>query len=46
MCEHRREAVLSRPRFILRQLRYLVFARALVGVSLAVGVLGYMHFAD
>jgi hypothetical protein len=45
MFEHRRQAVLSRPRFILRQLRYLVFAGALVGVSLAVGVLGYMHFA-
>lgn len=45
MFEHRTQELLSRPRFVLRQLRYLVLAAALVGLSLAVGVLGYMHFA-
>jgi hypothetical protein len=45
MFEHRSEPLLSRRRFLLRQLRYVVLALVIVAASLAMGVRGYMHFA-
>ena len=45
MFEHRSEPLASRPRFLLRQLKYLLVALAFVGVSLAIGTLGYMGLA-
>lgn len=45
MFEHRKQPVLSPGAFILRQLKFVLFAALFVGVSLAVGTWGYMHFA-
>ncbi len=44
--EHRSHPVLSPKRFAGRLLRYLSYALGLVAASLALGVWGYMHFAD
>lgn len=43
--EHRSHPVLSTKRFAGRLLRYLSYALALVAISMALGVWGYMHFA-
>ncbi len=45
MLEHHRQPLLSRRAFLVRQLRFLGFALFFVGISLAIGVAGYMHFA-
>ena len=45
MFEHRTVPLLSRRRFLLRQMRYLLIATAFVVLSLAVGIWGYMFFA-
>lgn len=45
MFEHRSRPLLSPRRFALRQLRFLLAALLFVGVSLAIGIWGYMHFA-
>jgi hypothetical protein len=45
MFEHRRQPVLSRGAFVLRQLKFILYAALFVGVSLGVGTWGYMHFA-
>lgn len=45
MFEHRSQPLLSGPRFLLRQVRYLLVAAGLVVCSLAIGVAGYMYFA-
>lgn len=45
MFEHRAEPLLKRSRFIRRQLRFALAAAAVVGLSLAIGVWGYMAFA-
>jgi hypothetical protein len=45
MLEHHRQPLLSRRAFLARQLRFLGFALFFVGISLAIGVAGYMHFA-
>lgn len=39
------ERLLPRRAYLRRQLRYLVVSLAFVGVSLAIGVAGYMGFA-
>ena len=46
MFEHRSHPLLSRRKFLLRQLRFVVVALAIVSVSLVVGIWGYMWFAD
>ena len=43
--EHKRQPVLSKGAFVLRQLKFILFAGFFVGISLAVGTWGYMHFA-
>ena len=45
MFEHRKQPVLSKRAFLQRQLKFVLFAALFVGVSLAVGTWGYMHFA-
>jgi hypothetical protein len=45
MFEHRSQPLLSGPRFLMRQLRYLLVAAGLIVCSLAIGVTGYMQFA-
>ncbi|MEO8591355.1 MAG: hypothetical protein ABI432_18390 [Flavobacteriales bacterium] len=45
MLEHRSHPLLSPREFAVRLLRYLGFALLFVGVSLAIGVGGYMRFA-
>ncbi len=45
MLEHRKQPLLSRGAFMVRQLRFLGVALVFVGISLAIGVAGYMHFA-
>ncbi len=42
MFEHRTQPLLGPGRFAVRQLRYALIALAIVAVSLAVGVWGYM----
>ena len=46
MFEHHKEPVLDTKRFARRLVKYLMYALLLVGVSLAIGVGGYMHFAQ
>ena len=46
MFEHHREPVLDTKRFTRRLVKYLMYALLLIGVSLAIGVGGYMHFAQ
>ncbi|MFN8351389.1 MAG: hypothetical protein U0U25_07990 [Flavobacteriales bacterium] len=43
--EHRRQPLATQRTYLLRQLRYGLFALAFVCGSLAIGVAGYMHFA-
>lgn len=43
--EHRRQPLLGKAAFLRRQLRFLLAALIFVGVSLSIGVAGYMHFA-
>lgn len=43
--EHRRQPLATQRTYLLRQLRYGLFAFAFVCGSLAIGVAGYMHFA-
>lgn len=45
MFEHRSRPLLSRKRFIKRQLGYAAFALGFIGASLGIGVCGYMYFA-
>jgi hypothetical protein len=45
MFEHHRQPLLSRRRFILRQLRFISIAAVIIAVSLAIGTWGYMHYA-
>ena len=44
MFEHRSERRISRRSFARRLLRYLLISAAIIGVSLAVGIVGYEHF--
>ncbi|QQR85939.1 MAG: hypothetical protein IPJ76_15215 [Flavobacteriales bacterium] len=44
MFEHRSKPLLSRKRFIQRQVKYALFAVGFIGVSLGIGVWGYMFF--
>jgi hypothetical protein len=43
--EHRKQPLAPLRTYLLRQLGFLLFAMVLVGVSLAIGTWGYMHFA-
>lgn len=45
MYEHRRSPLLSRRRFLERLWRHALLVAALVAVSLAIGTLGYVHYA-
>lgn len=44
--EHRRQQVVSLPRFILRQARYGLFAVLLISISVCMGMIGYHKFAN
>lgn len=44
MLEYHTNRLISRKRFAIRVARYLGYALALVSISLAVGVWGYMRF--
>src|SRR5512140_3360770 len=44
MFEHRREPLLARAAFLRRMGRYGAFALLLIGVSWAIGILGYRVF--
>jgi len=44
--EHKREKVISFPDFLIRQLRYLLFALFLISFSVGIGVFGYCYFAQ
>lgn len=46
MFEHRTQPMVSRGRFMRRQLRYMAGAIAFVGFSLALGTWGYVVFGD
>jgi hypothetical protein len=43
--EHRKEQVVSLPRYLLRQARYSLFSVLLISISVGLGVLGYHQFA-
>ena len=45
MFEHKSAPVLSHRQFVRRQVRHTVIATALVGVSLLIGMAGYMGLA-
>lgn len=45
MFEHHSKPLLSRKRFIRRQVKYALFAGGFIGASLGIGVWGYMYFA-
>jgi hypothetical protein len=44
--EHRRQKVLPFSAFLLRQVRYGLFAFILVAISVAIGTIGYHHFGQ
>ncbi len=44
--ENRKQKVTSLPQFLLRQVRYGLFAFALIAFSLLIGTLGYHHFGQ
>lgn len=44
--EHKKQQVISWNQFGYRLLRYLLFASALLGLSIAIGVFGYHYFAS
>lgn len=43
--EHRSKPLMPKRRFVARQLRFALMALAIVAISLAIGVWGYMRFA-
>jgi len=45
MFEHRRHPLLSREKYIRRVLRYIALSIVIIGVSLAIGILGY-HYLE
>ncbi|MFZ1693096.1 MAG: hypothetical protein WAT74_07880 [Flavobacteriales bacterium] len=45
MFEHRSKPLMPKKRFVARQLRFALMALAIVAISLAIGVGGYMRFA-
>ena len=45
MFEHQRHPLLPRGKFIQRLLRYLALSTGIIGVSLAIGILGY-HYLE
>jgi len=46
MYEPRRKRPISRRQFMLRMLRHLAAALALIAVSLVIGMAGYEHYED
>lgn len=45
MYEHKTKPILPLSRFFLRVVRHFVVALALIAGSLAIGILGYQHYA-
>ncbi len=43
--EHRRQPLASPKTYVLRQLKFVLAAMVIVGVSLFIGTAGYMYFA-
>lgn len=43
--EHRTEPLLGKVGYLRRQMKFLVGAFVFIGCALAIGTLGYMHFA-
>ena len=46
MFEHQSKPVLPLRQFIIRMVRYSGFAGMLIGVSLAIGVMGYHYYGE
>ena len=46
MFERKSESLISRKKFINRQLRFSIYAAGILFVSLMIGVVGYWAFAD
>jgi hypothetical protein len=44
--EHRKQKVVPLNRFVVRVLRYMLFAFALILISLAIGIFGYHYICD
>lgn len=43
--EHRKQQVATLPDFMMRLLRYSLFAALLMGISVGIGTVGYHHLA-
>lgn len=46
MFEKKTQELISRSKFYSRQLKFTLYASVLLALSLAIGVIGYMTFAD
>jgi hypothetical protein len=46
MFEHKSKKVIPVKYYLRRQLKYIGYAMAMVGFSLALGILGYRHFGE
>jgi hypothetical protein len=44
--EHKRQPLISRRKFALRQLRFLGYATFIIGISLLLGTGGYCYFGE
>lgn len=44
--EHRKQKVVPLHRFVVRLLRYMLFALGLIIISLAIGIFGYHYICD
>jgi hypothetical protein len=44
--EHKHQRVIALPKFLIRQIRYLLFASILIIFSVGIGVLGYGYFGQ
>lgn len=44
--EHRRQPLLSRRQFFMRQVRYLGYSMLIIGISLIIGTAGYCYFGN
>lgn len=46
MFEKKGQKIISRKRFLNRQLKFSLYAGIILGVSLLIGIAGYMHCGD
>ena len=46
MFESKREPIIPFNEYVKRQLKYFIYSSGLVGISLAIGTLGYSYFED